>query len=110
MPEPVCDQARVEGEGGFLRLDREGRIAVKPLHGPAYEHTYDIPAAGYRGGSVAGALQHFARCLADGAPFETEGEEYLRQVMGAAFAGYRSAGGQRSIRLENSEEEAAWQF
>lgn len=35
VPEPVCDQARVEGEGGFLRLDREGRITVKPLHGPA---------------------------------------------------------------------------
>lgn len=99
VAEPVCDQARIEGREGFLRLDRDGTITVKPLQRPAFGHRYAILAPGYRGSSVRAALQHFADCLSGGAPFETEGEDYLKQVMGAVFAGYESAERQRSIVL-----------
>jgi len=101
--DPVCYQARIEGKHGIVRLDRDGSISVKPLHRPAFQHAYAIPTAGYRGGSVRLALQHFADCLAGDRPFETEGEEYLKQVMRAVFAGYESAETQRSIALQISE-------
>ena len=100
VPDPVCDQARIEGQRGFLQLERDGTIQVKPLRRPAFGHRYPIPASGYRGGSVRAALQHFAGCLSSGAPFETEGEDYLQQVMKAVFAGYQSAERQRPVSLK----------
>jgi predicted dehydrogenase len=103
VADPVSDQARIEGTHGFIRLDRDGSIRVKPLHRPAFQHAYAMPAAGYRGGSVRMALQHFADCLAGNKPFETEGEDYLKQVMRAVFAGYESAEMHRSIPLQTFE-------
>jgi len=81
VQDPVCDYARIEGQRGFIHLDRDGTMTVKPLFEPAFEHAYDIPQAGYRGDSCRAALQHFADCLLSGAPFETEGEDYLKHVM-----------------------------
>jgi predicted dehydrogenase len=97
--DPVCDYARIEGKNGFIRLDRDGTVTVKPLYRPAFQHKYAIPAAGYRGDSVRMALQHFADCLSAKKPFETEGEDYLRQVTSAVFAGYESAETRRSVSL-----------
>lgn len=105
--EPVCDYARIEGEKGFLRLDRDGTITVKLLDEPAYEHKYDVPAPGYRGGSVRAVLQHFADSLSGGEPFETEGDDYLKQVMGAVFAGYESAEGGWKLEVGVGKGEAA---
>jgi predicted dehydrogenase len=98
LADPVCDYARIEGRKGYVRLDRDGTLTVKPLHEPAFRHDYAIPEAGYRGDSVRRALQHFADCLASNAPFETEGEEYL-QVMRAVFAAYESAEAGTTIAL-----------
>jgi predicted dehydrogenase len=100
LVDPVCDSARIEGKNGFFRLDRDGTITVKPLYKPAFQHEYAIPTAGYRGDSVRMALQHFAGCLASSEPFETEGEDYLNQVMSAVFAGYESAKTRKSISLQ----------
>jgi predicted dehydrogenase len=99
---PVCDYARIEGIDGFIRLDRDGTLTVKPLFKPVFQHEYAIPAAGYRGDSVRMALQHFADCLSAKKPFETEGEDYLRQVMSAVFAGYESAEMRKSISLQKA--------
>jgi len=99
VEDPVCDFARLEGKHGFIRLDRKGRITVKPLFEPAFKHAYEIPQMGYRGDSVRAALQHFVDCLLSGEPFETEGEDYLNQVMRAVFAGYESAQARRVVTL-----------
>lgn len=101
--DPVCDYARIEGKNGFIRLDRDGRMTVKPLHRPAFEHEYAIPTAGYRGDSARMALQHFADCLSAEQSFETEGEDYLRQVMSTVFAGYVSAETQSSVSLQSQK-------
>jgi predicted dehydrogenase len=98
-PDPVCDYARVEGQRGFIRLDRDGALTVKPLFEPAFRREYQIPTAGYRGDSVRAALQHFADCLLSGAQFETEGQDYLKHVMRPVFAGYESAQTRQSIKL-----------
>jgi predicted dehydrogenase len=90
VEDPVCDSARIEGRQGFIRLDRDGVITVKPLFQPAFKHEYEIPRVGYRGDSCRAALQHFADCVLANEPFETEGEDYLNQVMRIVFAGYES--------------------
>ena len=99
MEDPMCDYARIEGKNSFIRLDRDGIITVKPLFRPALKHEYEIPKAGYRGDSCRMASQHFVDCLLSGDPFETEGEEYLKQVMRTVFAGYESAQTRKVIRL-----------
>ncbi len=100
VADPVCEQAHIEGTKGFVRLDKDGALTVKPLHRPAYRHEYAIPEIGYRGDSARMALQHFAGCLSCGESFETEGEDYLNQVMGAIFAGYESAETRKSVSLQ----------
>lgn len=95
---PVCDYARIEGRKGYVRLDRDGTLTVKPLYGPAFKHEYAIAEAGYRGSSVHRALQHFTDCLSSNLPFETEGRGYL-QVMRAVFAAYESAEAGKTIFL-----------
>jgi predicted dehydrogenase len=99
MEDPVCDHARIEGTNGFIRLERDGTITVKRLFKPAFEHDYEIPMVGYRGDSCRAALQHFVDCLLSGEPFETEGEDYLNQVMRAVFAGYESAEARKPVSL-----------
>jgi predicted dehydrogenase len=100
VEDPICDYARIEGKNGFVRLDRDGTMTVKPLFRPAFRHEYVIPTAGYRGESVRMALQHFADCLSAEKPFETKGEDYLQQVMRAVFAGYESAETRKSVSLQ----------
>ena len=99
MKDPICDCARIEGKNGSIRLDRNGTITVKPLFKPAFKHDYEIPEMGYRGDSVCVALQHFVDCLLTGETFETEGEDYLKQVMRAVFAGYQSAETRKAVSL-----------
>jgi predicted dehydrogenase len=96
---PICDYARIEGSDGFIRLDRDGKITIKPLFEPAFQHRYAIPQVGYRGDSCRVALGHFGDCLLSGEPFETEGANYLDQVMRVIFAGYESARTRQVVSL-----------
>jgi predicted dehydrogenase len=96
---PICDYARIEGSGGFIRLDRDGQITIKPLSEPAFQHRYAIPQVGYRGDSCRVALGHFVDCLLSNEPFETEGADYLDQVMRVIFAGYESARTRQVVSL-----------
>jgi len=99
VEDPVCDSARIEGRQGFIGLDRDGTITVKPLFKPAFKYEYEIPKEGYRGDSCRAALHHFADCLFSGEQFETEGEDYLKQVMRTVSAGYESAQTRKAIKL-----------
>jgi predicted dehydrogenase len=99
VEDPMCDYARIEGKDGFIRLDRDVVITVKPLFKPAFKHEYEIPKVGYRGDSCRAALQHFADCVLANEPFETEGEDYLAPVMRAVFAGYESAQVRKAVKL-----------
>jgi predicted dehydrogenase len=101
LPDPTCDDARIEGREGFIRLQRDGTLTVKPLGQAAFEQRYTVPEDGYRGDSIRGALQHFGDCLVSGEPFETEGDDYLNQVMRAVFAGYESAETRQAVRLRH---------
>lgn len=102
IPDSICDDVRIEGRKGFIRLDRDGTITVKPLFKPAFKHEYEIPEAGYRGDSCRAALQHFVDCLLSREQFETDGEDYLNQVMRTVFAGYESAQARKAVSVPRS--------
>jgi predicted dehydrogenase len=95
---PTNGHAVIEGSAGTLRLDEEGAIFLLRRGGRETKHDYAVPA-GYRGGSAIGAQRHFIECLRSGAPFETEGAEYLRVERMVEMC-YRSAASGSKERLE----------
>jgi len=70
----------LEGDGGSLRLDEEGRILVQPLGATPREHAYVHVNRGFAGDCVHATLLHFVERLRAGEPFETEGRAYLRTL------------------------------
>lgn len=70
----------VEGTGGAIRLDGVGRLYVKRLGEPEYQHSYDWADKGFAGDCVLATQQHFIDCLQSGQPFETDGADYLRTL------------------------------
>ncbi|MGH7958098.1 MAG: Gfo/Idh/MocA family protein [Opitutaceae bacterium] len=98
---PVNGHAFIEGSAGNLRLAEDGSISITRRGHPEVRHDYAVPA-GYRGGSVIAAQQHFVACLRSGAPFETEGRDYLA-VERAVEACYRSAAHRTVESLAGSE-------
>lgn len=92
----MCD-ARVEGLQGVMSLGGNGDLWW------GKERVFDptgIP--GYKGDSCRATQQHFVDCLASGAPFESEGEDYFRHTVAAVEAAYRSAAENQPIRMTNS--------
>jgi predicted dehydrogenase/kynurenine formamidase len=85
----------VEGSGGTIRLDGDGRLTLQPLGEPEREHAYSHERRGFGGDCVLATQRHFIECLASGAPFETEGREYLRtlEIVEAVYEAART--GQR---------------
>lgn len=104
---PLSDRPRtrgeivIEGDGGQLALDLEGRVWVKPLDQPRRQVNFEAPALGYFGDSCRAAQQHFIDCLCAGKPFETDGEDYL-QTFAAVWAGYESAASRQPVLLDGS--------
>lgn len=80
----------VEGDGGSIRLSGDGTLTIQPLGQPERRHDYVHERRGFAGDCVFATQQHFIDRLRDGSPFETEGENYLRNlVIQEAF--YKSA-------------------
>ena len=96
-PEVAFGVFTLEGERAALRMTPQGELFITEYGHPEYRHEYEIPPQGYKGDSVFAAQQHYAACLRDGLPCETEGEEYLKTVQ-AMFACYESAATGRLIR------------
>lgn len=94
---PFNGTMRIEGSRGLLEVDPDGRMSLTVEGSPPLEHAYAIPT-GYRGGSVAAALQHFVDALRSGGRFETSGADYLRTTR-LVFAAYESAETARVVAL-----------
>lgn len=89
-PEVAFGVFTLEGERAALRMTPQGELFIREYGKAERQHIYEIPQQGYKGDSVFAAQQHYAACLRDGLPCETEGEEYLKTVR-AMFACYESA-------------------
>jgi hypothetical protein len=64
-------------------------------------HAYVPSRDGFAGDSVAATFAHFIDRLADGAPFETSGEDYLR-TLAVQDAVYASTASGRMEQVELS--------
>lgn len=80
----------LEGDGGALRLDEDGRILIHRLGERASEHRYALERRGFAGDCVFATFEHFVDGLRSGKPFETEGRTYLK-TLAVQEAIYRSA-------------------
>jgi predicted dehydrogenase len=91
----------LEGDAGALRIDGDGAIFLRKLGEMERRHDYAPSRAGFAGDSVAATFAHFIARLADGAPFETGGADYLRTlaVQDAAYASATS-GRMEQVRLQ----------
>ncbi len=79
-PRYTFGQLLVEGNGGTIRLDDEGRLTTQPLGQRLREHPYQRSTHGFAGDCVRTTQQHFVDCLRNGTPFETSGREYLKSI------------------------------
>lgn len=91
----------IEGEGGKLTLDGNGKIRFRPFG--AYEAetlpiTRSVDDATFGGGCVAALIDHVIDAVERGGPLENEARDYLA-VMQVSEAAYRSAAEGRRIDL-----------
>ncbi len=97
-PRRTMGEMWVEGSGGVLRLDGQGRLWLKP-HGQAEaEHRYHWRDVGFAGDAVHATQAHVLAHLRDGAPLHNSGHEYLRNLV-IEEAIYRSAAEGRWVKL-----------
>jgi predicted dehydrogenase len=80
----------LEGDAGRIHLEPSGRLTVKRLGEAEKEIFYPRERHGFAGDCVHATLTHFITCLRSGAPFETDGRDYLI-TLSAQEAVYRSA-------------------
>ena len=85
--EPTSQEARftfgealVEGNGGAIRLLGDGRLTLQQLGRVPRDVDYICENRGFAGDCVLATQRHFIECLQTGAPFETDGAEYLKTL------------------------------
>lgn len=103
-PRRTMGEMAVEGEGGTLRLDGQGRVWLRRF-GAQDETPVPLPFApddSFGGGCVAALISHVAAAMRGGGAFENEARDYL-PVIAAADLAYRSAEQGRKLTMPNLE-------
>jgi|APFre7841882724_1041349.scaffolds.fasta_scaffold02665_7 predicted dehydrogenase len=99
-PRRTMGEMWLEGSGGVLRLDGEGRLWWKPHHGPEAEHAFDRgPADTFGGGACEWLQRHVVRHFREGTPLENTAREYLANLK-IQEAVYRSSADGRRIEID----------
>lgn len=79
-PRYTFGEMLLEGSGGSIRLYQDGRITLQRLG----EHEKGVPYLhedrNFAGDCVYFTQRHFVDALLQGQPFETDGEEYLKNI------------------------------
>jgi predicted dehydrogenase len=96
----------MEGSGGSLRLHLDGRITLRRLGGAELDVPYHHTRTGFAGDCVHATQAHFIARLLDGQPFETSGEECLKNLA-VQEAAYQSAATRATV--ETRSEPFQWQ-
>ena len=89
---------RVDASKASLFLYPDGRIRIKPLGQPAYDHKYTHIDRGLGGDSCYFLQKHFVNSLLNDLPFESEGADYLKTLR-VVEACYDSAKLEQVVRL-----------
>jgi predicted dehydrogenase len=104
-PRRTMGEMWLEGSGGVLRLDGEGRLWWKPHHGDEAEHPYDQGQSDSFGGGACEWMQrHVVEHILNGAPLENTAREYLVNLK-IQEAVYRSHQEGRRIELAGFDPE-----
>ncbi len=87
-PRYTFGECLVEGTGGSIRLYSNGDVTVQKLGEPETKHEYFHEDRGFAGDCAYYFERHFADCMLNNQPFETNGENYLKtlQVQEAVYA------------------------
>jgi len=91
----------VEGDEGSIWVDEDGEITFARLGETPAKHDYEPSRIGFAGDCVLPTQQHFIDCLRSGNPFETNGDDYLRNLH-IVEAAYQSAEANRPINTEEA--------
>jgi predicted dehydrogenase len=97
-PRYTFGEFSLEGDAGALRIDGEGNIFLRRLDESERHHPYEHSHRGFAGDCVFATLNHFLDRLRDGAPFETNGENYLN-TLAVQEAVYASAAEGRPVAV-----------
>jgi predicted dehydrogenase len=89
-PRLTFGELRLDASKGHVELDNDGKLTVKLLGEPSYQHAYTLNRRGFGGDCVYALQRHFADRMLDGAPFEVPPDDYLKSVQ-AMEACYASA-------------------
>jgi D-apiose dehydrogenase len=71
----------IEGNEGSIRLYNDGKITIQQLGKPEIEHIYTHENKNFAGDCVYFTQRHFVDSMLNNQPFETSGEEYLKNII-----------------------------
>jgi D-apiose dehydrogenase len=97
-PRYTFGQLRVDASGGHLTMDTESRMRLKPLGEPGRDVEYARDRKGFAGDCVYRLQRHFVDCMRSGAPFESNGRDYLKTIA-VVEAVYESAARSEAVRV-----------
>jgi predicted dehydrogenase len=97
-PRFTFGQLRVDASAGHLTMDSDATIRIKPLGQPGRVIDYVRENKNFAGDCVYFLQRHFVDCMLSGAPFESEGRDYLNTVR-VVEAAYESASTGRVVRM-----------
>ncbi|MFK7766697.1 MAG: Gfo/Idh/MocA family protein [Mariniblastus sp.] len=89
-PRYTFGTVRVEGSGGHLELNFDGKITIQKLGERPYIHDYQPSTNGFAGDCVFAVQKHFIDCMTSGNEFESTIEDYMESVRLVEMA-YQSA-------------------
>ena len=105
-PRRTMGEMWLEGEGGVLRLDGEGRLWWKPHHGQEIEQGYDRgPNDTFGGGACEWLQRHVVDHMLQAAPLENTARAYLANLK-VQEAVYRSHVDGKRIEIAGFDPEA----
>lgn len=70
----------LEANGGTIRFDDEGAIFIQRIGQAEVRHDFAPSKHGFAGDCVHATQEHFAQSLQNEQPFETDGEDYLKNL------------------------------
>ncbi len=89
-PRYTFGEMRIDAMGGHLTMDMEANLRMKRLGEPAFNVQYSHENVNFAGDCVYALQRHFVDCMRSGAPFESNGDDYLRtlRVVEAIYAAH----------------------
>jgi predicted dehydrogenase len=80
-PRYTFGEMLIEGNKGSIRLYNNGNITIQSLGSAERVHTYFHQNINFAGDCVYATQQHFVDCLLHNHPFETNGKDYLINII-----------------------------